>query len=311
MDFLSERVSKRIDAWLKIFRPPNLFSVPGDPLAGFIIAGGASLDPRLIPLVLCSLCAYSFGLLTNDLADLKTDLRERPFRPIPSGALSVASVRAASVALGILSLMFASTAGGYAVYICLLLLLTVLAYNYRAKKSRMAGPVAMGLCRGFNVLLGASVLNSFAPINAIIVVLLALSVTVYIAGVTIAARDETKKLASRPGRAVFLSGACMCYVAVFTAFMTSNFERSLMVYISCFVSAVTSALFVLSVYWNYRLLGQKISPLETQVRIGQLISGLIFLQVAAVSAKCELMIASILVAFIPLSALAARKFYGS
>ena len=41
-------------AWLQLFRVPNLFTVPGDPLAGFLIATGGRLDSR-------ALCAVPNG----------------------------------------------------------------------------------------------------------------------------------------------------------------------------------------------------------------------------------------------------------
>ena len=77
----------KLRAWLQLFRVPNLFTVPGDPLAGFLIATGGHLDTRALCAVLASLAIYAAGLAMNDLADFAEDKSERPKRPLPSGAI--------------------------------------------------------------------------------------------------------------------------------------------------------------------------------------------------------------------------------
>ena len=78
---------KKLRAWLQLFRVPNLLTVPGDPLAGFLIAAGGRLDSRAACAVVASLAFYAAGLAMNDLADFAEDTRERPKRPLPSGAI--------------------------------------------------------------------------------------------------------------------------------------------------------------------------------------------------------------------------------
>src|SRR6266567_8976267 len=80
-------------AWLQLLRAPNLFTVPGDPLAGFLLATAGRPDIRLVFAITASLCFYCHGLLLNDLADLAEDRRDRPNRPLPSGAASPGAVR--------------------------------------------------------------------------------------------------------------------------------------------------------------------------------------------------------------------------
>src|SRR5204862_7712842 len=86
--FFPQSSAQRMKAWLQLFRFPNLFTVPGDPLAGFLIATGGRLDSRALCAVFASLCIYAAGLAMNDLADFAEDLRERPKRPLPSAAIS-------------------------------------------------------------------------------------------------------------------------------------------------------------------------------------------------------------------------------
>lgn len=57
-------MKKTLIGWLRLVRVPNLFSVPGDPAAGFLLAAGTWVPGcgwRLFPLMAASLFAY-FGL---------------------------------------------------------------------------------------------------------------------------------------------------------------------------------------------------------------------------------------------------------
>ena len=71
-------------AWIRLLRAPNLFTVPGDVLAGCAVAAvDHAIEPaRLFAALVASLCLYASGLIMNDLVDEKTDRRERPSRPI-------------------------------------------------------------------------------------------------------------------------------------------------------------------------------------------------------------------------------------
>src|SRR5438067_12984617 len=80
-------------AWLQLLRLPNLFTVPGDPLAGFLLAWDGKRELSFLALAIAvSLCFYGAGLLWNDLADRAVDRAERPQRPLPSGAVKTRSV---------------------------------------------------------------------------------------------------------------------------------------------------------------------------------------------------------------------------
>ncbi len=143
-------------AWLQLFRVPNLFTVPGDPLAGFLIATGGRLDSRAVCAVLASLCIYAAGLAMNDLADFAEDLRERPKRPLPSGAISRSSAWIVVANLILLGLGLCFLAGPAAVLMGFGTVLGVVLYNFLTKRIPIIGALNMGLCRGLSLLLGAA-----------------------------------------------------------------------------------------------------------------------------------------------------------
>src|SRR5438132_6940273 len=106
-------MNPKLKAWLQLVRAPNLFTVPGDPLAGYLLAspGGARPSGALFCVIAASLCLYTYGLVLNDLADLAEDRRDRPFRPLPSGAVNPRTAAQAASLLALAGLAFSFFGG--------------------------------------------------------------------------------------------------------------------------------------------------------------------------------------------------------
>jgi 4-hydroxybenzoate polyprenyltransferase len=209
-------------AWLQLFRVPNLFTVPGDPLAGFLIATGGRLDARVVFAILASLLLYAAGLALNDLADFNEDLRDRPKRPLPGGAISRGAAWIVTGNLVIFGMGMCFMAGPAVVLMGFGVVLGVVLYNFLTKRIPVIGALNMGVCRGLSLLLGAAAglgpdpqmldaaakLEFFQPVLAAFVAALApmsgqrffvfaiggaLLVAIYIAAVTNLARYETRR----------------------------------------------------------------------------------------------------------------------
>lgn len=178
--------------FLQLLRPPNLFTVPGDPLCGALLASHGAWSWRMLPCVIVSLAAYCAGLVINDLADFSEDLRERPARPLPSGGVSRRAALALAAGFIAIALAAAVCVSWVVVVVTLLLLLEILWYNLNAKKSAMWAPLAMGLCRGLSVLVGTvAFVPSFHTSPPPWVFGASGAITLYIAAVTALARTET------------------------------------------------------------------------------------------------------------------------
>lgn len=208
-----------IRTWLQLLRAPNLLTVPGDPVAGYLLASFGLVEDHLFFAIGASFCFYAGGLLLNDLADLTEDRRERPNRPLPSGAASVPVVAA------VLAMLFAA-----GLWLCWqidpvtfatggALLVAIVAYNCGSKRIPVVGAVNMGLCRGLSMMLGATAVPhgdlTWRLIGAGRLDHLGVAVCtviVYITSVTHLARFETKSKAPRsavwiPPIALFLGCA--------------------------------------------------------------------------------------------------------
>jgi 4-hydroxybenzoate polyprenyltransferase len=131
----------------------------------------------------------------NDLCDVEQDARERPFRPLPSGAISTRSARILVVLLFAAGLSAAVLAGPAAGTCAAVLALLIVLYDCRLKRTRL-GPIGMGACRFVNVLLGIAPASlETAPFG--LRLHLAGVVGLYAAAITWFARTEA--LGGRPG----------------------------------------------------------------------------------------------------------------
>lgn len=148
-----------IRPYLLLMRPANIVTAIADILAGisitnFLIDGWTN---SIAYLIVATIGLYGGGVVFNDVFDKDLDAIERPERPLPSGQVSLrqASILGGSLlALGILFAFLVSKISGVIAIIIAVLALT---YNKYAKHHTLIGPINMGLCRSFNLLLGISI----------------------------------------------------------------------------------------------------------------------------------------------------------
>jgi 4-hydroxybenzoate polyprenyltransferase len=192
---LTTGVRQTFVAWCSLLRLPNLLTVPGDPIAGALLAASTlGIAPDWITIRSCALTSlglYSAALLANDYFDRHLDTVERPERPIPSGRVRPGPVLGIAVMLTAGALAFAAQAGWPALSVALLLALTSWSYNAGLKRLPLLGPLLMGACRALSLILGAT---AIAPSSLLTptVLIPAATLGLLIAGITTLARRETE-----------------------------------------------------------------------------------------------------------------------
>lgn len=187
---------KQLIGWMQLLRPPNLLTVPGDPVAGFLLASASTGVHTnylgMLPGAVIALLFYMAGLVSNDCFDRQEDAMARPERPIPSGTVSFHAATLFTLLLFAAGLSLAGLTGGRTLATALVLMLFIVAYNGFGKKIPLVGSLLMGACRGLSLLLGAASTEiSFTAWNA--VTLAAAGALLYIAAVTSLAAHETEK----------------------------------------------------------------------------------------------------------------------
>src|SRR5262245_18132845 len=128
-------------------------------------------------------------MVWNDFFDYEQDYRERPFRTLPSGKISRSTAAVLGILLLILGVGFAGLAGALPIVLAGCLVACILLYDGWLKRTA-AGPVAMGACRFFNVMLGLSAAENWRGGFGLH---LAFVVGLYIVGVTWFARTEARR----------------------------------------------------------------------------------------------------------------------
>jgi 4-hydroxybenzoate polyprenyltransferase len=204
-----DRPPSNVLAYLRLMRLPNVFTAIADIAMGFLFVHKIDDNPFpwpiLILLVAASALIYTAGMIWNDVFDLNIDRQERPFRPLPSGQINVATAARLGAGFLFLGVLLAAVAGWMpqpqiaspwrSGIVATLLALAVLAYDAWLKNTPL-GPIGMGLCRFLNVLLGMSVAGFVSPADESWLGyhhgswLVAGGIGVYITGVTWFARSE-------------------------------------------------------------------------------------------------------------------------
>lgn len=200
--------------FLALVRLPTVFSSMSNAYAGWFIAGGRAPTATLGLGIAAAALFIMAGMALNDIADRKVDAKERPRRPIPSGAVSLGVAWGASLLMLALGLAFLFLANPVSIVPGVLLILAILAYNFLLKETAL-GPASMGLCRLLNLLTGMSLVwtgwsDGFFLADASQGALL--SLWTYITLVTYLARDEVKGN-SRLRARIFLAGMGVWFLA--------------------------------------------------------------------------------------------------
>ena len=302
--------SSPLRTWLQLLRAPNLFTVPGDPLAGYLLACYGTVEPVFALPIFASLFFYSSGLLLNDLADLTEDRAERPARPLPSGAASRSAVFAVMLALAACGLVLCRLAGAWPLAVGAVLLIAIASYNLGLKRVPVIGAVNMGLCRGLSLLLGATaVSHGDLTLRLMLrgrldhVVVAFLLVTLFTAAVTNLARFETKSAV--PGFAKWLPAAAIAGGAVSFVPVVNGPNRQSTI-------ALFALAFLLSAQVAWRLTRDPRQPVPPM--IGTLIRLLIILQAAFCAAAGDVIgafFAAMLIVLWPISRAVGKQFYAS
>jgi 4-hydroxybenzoate polyprenyltransferase len=187
--------------YLILVRLPNVFTAPSNVLTGYLAAvlPAANADAlQLFLLLLSSILLYIAGIVFNDYFDIDLDKRERPYRPLPSGDIT----KKVALLIAIISLISANilafTASMSSLAVCIIMSVMVIGYDYKLKNT-FFGPIAMGIIRSLNIVLGASptlfvILIPYNHTNANFIlariIFVSLSLFVYVMAISLLSRKE-------------------------------------------------------------------------------------------------------------------------
>ena len=178
--------------YLLLIRVPNLFTVPSNILAGYfatISTANAGVD-QLLSLIVSSVLLYISGIILNDYFDINVDRKERPSRPLASGRITKRSALLLAVISIVAGNILALSVSWTSFIISGSLTLVIFAYNYRLKRNAISNPLAMGLARFLNVVLGGSPALGLVLTNDLILFFVGYCLFLYIAAISLLSRKE-------------------------------------------------------------------------------------------------------------------------
>lgn len=200
----------KLRAFAELTRPANVVTALSDIMAGLAIVGFifGQLEYQFYPalfLGISSMCLYAGGVVFNDVFDHELDSIERPERALPSGRIKLSEAIIGGIVLLALGIFLAFWQSRLSGIVAIFITLFALFYDWKGKHMRIFGPINMGLCRAFNLLLGMSVyelgvLEHF-PVIAIPLI--------YIAAITLVSRGEV-----HGGKAITLYFAGFLFLVV-------------------------------------------------------------------------------------------------
>jgi 4-hydroxybenzoate polyprenyltransferase len=182
---------EKLIVYLRMMRPANIVTSVADILAGIAISGILSsgfVTPWISILLLAAstACLYGGGIVFNDVFDAELDKIERPERAIPSGLISLQNAATFGSLLLSGGIVLAALNSFTSGILALLVAVFALLYNKFGKHHFFFGPLNMGLCRGFNLLLGLSIVPAMLYSHYY----LAIIPVVYIFSITMTSRGE-------------------------------------------------------------------------------------------------------------------------
>jgi 4-hydroxybenzoate polyprenyltransferase len=189
------RVAQRLRTLLVLGRVSNLPTVWSNCLAAWLL-GGAGPWAAWAQLGVGASLLYTGGMFLNDAFDARYDRQYRPERPIPSGQISrktVAILGAVGLAVGWLSL---AALGVAAALFALGLAAVIVAYDVFHKRLT-AAPLLMAACRYLLYPLAASAALRGVTTD---VWWRALALGAYVAGISLLARNESRRSSSVASR---------------------------------------------------------------------------------------------------------------
>jgi len=177
-----------IRAYLQLVRVPGIFTAFSNILLGFFVFQNEFTDYfYLIYLLASSGFLFSAGMTLNDYFDYNIDKKERPFRPLPTGKISIRTAAFLGYSFLVAGNMFSLIIGLQTFVLTLLMTILILSYNAKLKTISVIGIINLSSIRFLNVILGTTIV-ALNYENMII----AIPIAIFIAGISVKAKSETK-----------------------------------------------------------------------------------------------------------------------
>ena len=276
--------------WFQLIRLPHLFTVPGDPLIGFLTAGGLAQSAGGGYFQIAAVCFISFamslfGIITNDLADIQIDMTQHPDRPLPRGIVSPRAASYAAQLCFLAAVVPAVCLGWRFTFITLVALICIYTYNFYVKYRPKRASMMMAVMRDLTFGLGILLVPDISIPRILLLVLYGVGLFLYYCGLNEITRSETLSKMVRPGGGGMLAGACCCAI-VPLVFVIKLFRDStaLLPVLFGLLAILMCAVYLLIALWVYQVSRTGASPARVQMSVHVSFRAAFLVQAAAAAA---------------------------
>ena len=307
----NESKHERLRGWFQLLRLPHLFTVPGDPLIGFLFAGGL-MNVRgfagIATVCFISSAMSLFGIITNDLADIQIDMTEHPDRPLPRGVISPRAASYAAQLCFLAAVVPSFFLGWRFSFVTLVALVSIYSYNFYVKYRPKRASVMMAIMRDLMFGLGILIVHDISLRRILLLVVYGVGLFLYYCGLNEITRSETLSKMVRPGGGKMLAGACCC-AAASLAFTWKLFLGSSGLAPALFgvLAILLCILYLLVALWVYQVSRTGASPARVQMAVQVSFRAALAVQAAA-TAACGLVVLPLVLIFCIVCSVLAEKY---
>ena len=221
-----------IKHYFQLVRIPGIFTAFSNILVGFFLVQESYVNLEfIIPLLSTSGFLFLAGMIFNDYFDYELDKKERPSRPLPSGAISKKSAFFLGVIFLFIANISSSLVGVQSLMISFLMTLLILSYDFRLKQIPILGILSLSTIRFLNVILGASII-----LFDIQIIQYAIPIGLFVGGISILAKTETSFSSEKTK---FINLILIFATLIYTLFIIlKNFEIISLIFLSIFSISV-------------------------------------------------------------------------
>ena len=221
-----------IKHYFQLVRIPGIFTAFSNILVGFFLVQESYVNLEfIIPLLLTSGFLFLAGMIFNDYFDYELDKKERPSRPLPSGAISKKSAFFLGVIFLLIANISSSLVGFQSLMISFLMTLIILSYDFRLKQIPILGVLSLSTIRFLNVILGASII-----LFDIQIIQYAIPIGLFVGGISILAKTETSFSSEKTK---FINLILIFATLIYTLIIIlKNFEIISLIFLSIFSISV-------------------------------------------------------------------------
>ncbi len=156
----------QITEWLKLFRIGNSLAAGLAGVMGYIVSGGSNLFILMLVYLVVVLVTMG-GNAINDYFDRDIDAINKPWRPIPKGAISPRQAVFAAILSMSIGLVISYVLNLFCFIVALFATVLLILYSYRIKRTGIPGNIVIALLTALSIVFGGiaaeNIFQTFVP----------------------------------------------------------------------------------------------------------------------------------------------------